>query len=248
MMTKNVGLVTTPWIYHSSDLWLISLSSDWTTWLTISDKNLWATTVWNNGDTNTLANCWYFYQRWNCYGFDRTHIKKISKSTSAVSASWYWPWNYYTNSIFRYQMRERDTSDNKDLWGWQTNTNESKRWPCDEWYHIPTFNERGDLITIGTTIGTWTTSQPANFKQYLKLPWCKRLDGWNCSLVSTDEWVWSYWQSRYYYDDHTYALWIGTTSLSVYNNKYYNDALPIRPFKNEAVQPDTTWDVLYQSS
>ena len=31
------------WIYWKESLWLISASSEWNTWITITDKNLWAT-------------------------------------------------------------------------------------------------------------------------------------------------------------------------------------------------------------
>ena len=39
------------WIYWHKDLWLITASSNGTTWVTIADKNLWATTVYNSWDT-----------------------------------------------------------------------------------------------------------------------------------------------------------------------------------------------------
>lgn len=48
---KQVQPITTAGIYHSPSLWLISLSSDWTNWITIADKNLGATTVWNGTDS-----------------------------------------------------------------------------------------------------------------------------------------------------------------------------------------------------
>lgn len=240
--------ITTAWIYHNPDLWLISLSSDGSNWLTIADKNLWASTVWNEWDLNTLANCGYFYQWGNNYWFDWTHLNSITKSSSPVDAAWYWPWNYYSSSTFRYSMYEWDSSDNKDLWGGDTDTNASKQWPCDAWYHIPTFYEWDSLMTICTAISVTT---PAHYRTYLKLPWrVTGVDGlyivwWDCTLAGTDLWRWFYWQSKYYYDDHTYFFSIWTNSISAYNNKYYTDALPIRPFKNEAVQPDTSRTKLY---
>lgn len=56
---QNIPDVTTAWIYHSSNLWLISISSDWTNWTTISDKNVWATAAWT-----TSANYWNYYSWW----------------------------------------------------------------------------------------------------------------------------------------------------------------------------------------
>jgi len=109
------------WIFWSSTDWLISLSSNWTTWITIMDKNLWATTVWNSGDTLSEANCGYYYQRWNNYGFPRTW--SVTTSSTQVDASTYWPWNYYSSSTFITRSSDPyrwDTTDNWNLWWWET--------------------------------------------------------------------------------------------------------------------------------
>lgn len=87
------------WVYRNSSLWLISISSDWTTWYTIQDKNLWATTVYNSWDTLSEANCGYYYQWWNNYWFPRTGTL-TDTSWDMVDASAYWPWNYYSSSTF----------------------------------------------------------------------------------------------------------------------------------------------------
>ncbi len=107
------------WIYHNATLWLISISSDGDNWITISDKNCGATQVYNNWDTLTEANCGKFYQWWNNYEFPR--VWTITKSTSMVDASNYWPWNYYSSSTFIYDTDQRDSSNNHNLWWWETN-------------------------------------------------------------------------------------------------------------------------------
>lgn len=111
------------WIFWSSIDWLISLSSDWQTWITIADKNLWATTVWNSWDTLNQANCWKYYQWGNNYWFDRNSVDPIATSSTQVDASNYWPWNYYSSSTFitRSSSPYRwDTTDNWNLWWWVT--------------------------------------------------------------------------------------------------------------------------------
>lgn len=106
------------WIYWNSSLWLISIVTqyDWT--FTMSDKNLWATTVYNQWDALTDANCWWYYQRWNNYMFGST----VSEyRTTQTNASTYWPWNYYSNNIFIYRTSSPykwDTSDNANLRWW----------------------------------------------------------------------------------------------------------------------------------
>ena len=107
------------WIFWSSSEWLISLSSDWQTWITIADKNLWATTVRNSWDTLSETNCWKYYQRWNNYWFPRTWTI-ANQSTTQVDASSYWPWNYYSSDTFIKYSGRWDTTDNWNLWWWVT--------------------------------------------------------------------------------------------------------------------------------
>ena len=106
------------WIFWSSADWLISMSSDWQTWITITDKNLGATTVWNSWDTLSEANCGKYYQWWNNYWFPRTW--SVTTSSTQVDASNYWPWNYYSSSTFITYDGRWDTTDNWNLWWWKT--------------------------------------------------------------------------------------------------------------------------------
>lgn len=108
-------------IFWSSSLWLISISSDWTTWYTIADKNLWATTAWSSWDTLSQANCGNYYQRWNNYWFPFSW--SVSTTSTKVNAWTYWPWNYYSSSTFITSSSSPynwDSSANADLWWWET--------------------------------------------------------------------------------------------------------------------------------
>lgn len=105
------------WIFWNSTDWLISLSSDWQTWITIADKNLGATTVWNSWDTLSEANSGKYYQWWNNYGFPRTW--SVTTSSTRVNASTYWPWNYYNSSTF-ITGDIWDSSRSRNLWWWET--------------------------------------------------------------------------------------------------------------------------------
>jgi hypothetical protein len=101
-------------IYHNSTLWLISIKN-WNNWITIADKNLWATTVYNSWDTLSESNCWKFYQWGNNYWFSYTWA--TTTSSTAVDASSYWPWNYYSSSTF-ITTSPRDSSNNANLRWW----------------------------------------------------------------------------------------------------------------------------------
>ena len=117
------SVATWAWVFHNTNKWLISMSKDWTTWITIADKNLWATKVYNNWDVVNSANCWYYYQWWNNYSFPwaDTSESEITTSDVQVDATNYWPGNYYKSSTFiisNTSPYEWDTSDNYNLWWW----------------------------------------------------------------------------------------------------------------------------------
>ena len=139
------------WIFWSSADWLISLSSDWQTWITIADKNLWATIVWNSWATLSEANCWKYYQRWNNYGFPRTW--SVTTSSTQVDASNYWPWNYYLSSTYITYNGRWDTTDNWNLWWW------TSQWTY-AWlsWNLILWDKFYKIVTSTTAPASWTAS------------------------------------------------------------------------------------------
>lgn len=240
-------LVTTPWIYHNPDLWLISLSYDWENRATIADKNLWATQVYNDWDTLTKANCWKMYQWWNNYWFDWNDVNSLTTSTTQVDASQYWPWNYYESSTFIISTSnpyDWDSSNNLDLWWWPNGTNEDRQWPCSTWFHIPTPQECENLWDVHAQ-HFWFSKR--EFRLYMKLPcaWLYKYD-WTTDEINM---YWDYWTCCKKNDWTSYmsALYVAQNSntYTTYSEKQAC-ALSIRPFKNEPVQPDESWIVLFQ--
>lgn len=126
------SVATGAWIYHNSTLWLISISSDWNNWITIADKNLWATTVYNSWDTLTDANCGYFYQWGNNYWFP--HSWTITTSSTKVDARDYWPWNYYYSDTFIKSSGDWSSVTNADLRWWVTWVQQKQAWNVTEVY------------------------------------------------------------------------------------------------------------------
>ena len=96
---------------------MISISSDGVNWLTISDKNLWATTVWNTWDTIDQAHAWYYYQWWNNYGFAWPNEATPAVSSTLVDTTWYWPWNYYSSNEYIWSNADWSDPSNDNLWG-----------------------------------------------------------------------------------------------------------------------------------
>ena len=103
------------WVFYNATDGLISVSWDGTAWYTIMDKNLGATTVYNQWDIETDANCGYIYQWGNNYWF--AHSWTVTTSNMQVNVSNYWPWNYYSGNEFITSM-SRTFIPNENLWGW----------------------------------------------------------------------------------------------------------------------------------
>lgn len=234
--------ITTPWIYRNETEGLISLSSDGSTRYTIADKNLWATST-DVTSSNSYGN---LYQRWNNYWF--SHSWSVTTSSTQVNAGSYWPWNYYSSNIYITRSSSPywwDSSNNKNLRWYSTWTDVAMQWPCPSGFHIPlSFSD----IFVALKSILWKSSLIwQDIKTYLKIPysWFKRNDAsehyawtrWRCWLS-----VWYkdgndfYWLSFYMYDGY----------VSEANAYYSTYACPIRPFKNEAVQPNDSWTVIYQ--
>ena len=106
----NTWTLMTTWIYWSSTLWLISIQNG-SSWITMSDKNLWATNVLDN---------WLFYQFWNNTWYTYNASPYVtSKPTISIR---YWPGDYYTWSFVRVSSGNGWFNwTNNNIWWWVTN-------------------------------------------------------------------------------------------------------------------------------
>lgn len=105
------------WIFWNEALWLMS-ATNWTNrYVTLSDKNLWATQVYVARDWMTADNMWNYYQRWNDYWFSPMN-SPTKTSTTKVDASTYWPKNHYSSDTF-ITSQEWDESQNWNLWWYE---------------------------------------------------------------------------------------------------------------------------------
>lgn len=233
--------ITSAWIYRNAQLGVISLSSDGSTWLTIADKNLWATTVYNDGDTLSQANCGNYYQWWNNYGFPFTWA--VTTSSTQVDASTYWPWNYYSSSTFitrNGSPQNWDSTVNSNLWWWVTWTVAAMQWPCPTGFHVPSKDE---LTTLLTTINNiWITSWTYASK-YLRIPFAgeREIDTWNTTYQGSYTYI---LQAIQHSGGNLATLLISNANLEMtYSLK--STWLSIRPFANTPIQPDSSWEKLY---
>lgn len=238
-MWREKGI--TAGVYRNQQQWLISASSDGTTWLTISDKNLWASVVYNEGDTMSAINSWLYYQRWNNYWFG---WGTVTMNYNQIDTSSYSRQNPYSSSEFRYWISpsrpDWSNPSNPELRWDVTNTNASRKWPCAIGYHVPNLQEYRALINIAETL--WVT-----FRTIFKFPlsWWRwddpyqphrQNERWACWLSTTGSYV-----------DEAWFLYLFPNGLAELSAYWWKCAWnTIRPFKNEPVTPDDTRTVLYQ--
>lgn len=137
------------WIFYNSTDGLISVSWDGITWYTIMDKNLGATTVYNQWDTLTDANCGYYYQRGNNYWFP--HSWTVTTSNTKVDASSYWPWNYYSSNTFITRNSDWSSVQNDNLWWWET-------WIQTISWNLVLWDKLYKIVTSTTAPASWTAS------------------------------------------------------------------------------------------
>lgn len=93
------GTLWSAGIFHNATLGIISITNGSDKNITMYDKNVGATTVYNSWDTLTETNCGKIFQRWNYYGF--TYSWTISNTTATqVDTTWYGGNNPYSSSTF----------------------------------------------------------------------------------------------------------------------------------------------------
>lgn len=219
------------WIFWNPWLGLITVS-DWTNAITIADKNLWATTVWNDGDTLTSANCWNYYQWWNNYAFNWISWSNPTTSSTQVNTSAYWPTNYYNSSTFNTNWTPYTWAwDN--LWGETTNTLLARKGPVADDYHVPSKDEFMSLVSILASL--WITTWP-NASIYLKMPYAERRQ--NTTGAVQDVAYAAYWSSTSTRQDASYNLILESASISGDDVSLKGQWYVIRPFYNRVVSPN----------
>lgn len=247
-------------IYHNVTLWLISISSDWVTWITIADKNLWATNVYNSWDTLSESNCWKYYQRWNNYWFPFDW--SATTSWTAIDASNYWPWNYYSSSTF-ITVSNWDSSNNNNLrwwvsWLWWESElnnayigeyapNFATQWPCPDGFHVPLQSDWTNVVNAWVSLGAWTTNNGVNFISLLKMPITWQISRtWILEYQST---YWYYWYSSpNTWSNNAFYLNFSTSWIRTTGSNYRSCWDSIRPFKDTAVIPDSNRTTLYSGT
>lgn len=229
------------WIFWNQSEWIISITWNMTSWYTIMDKNLWATSVYSDWDTLSEANCGKYYQWWNNYWFAWTG--NVTTSSTKVDARWYWPntvnWYYESDTFITTSSADWSTNVNTDLWWDTTWTYTIENAITNTW--VVSINNQSWPLSIKSINGTslvwnWNisisefNSTNSWVKKFLKpmqdndisdlVDWL--YDWWWALLYDTySDMMVVMWNKFYVVIDHNYMDWIITAVRHEWNSVYY---------------------------
>ena len=151
-------------------------------WITMLDRNLWATATWAWVDESRQS-FWYYFQWWNNYGFPSDPNAEISTTTTQVDASNYWPNTengYYSSDTFILWNDDWSNVRNDNLRWWSGDSRdgngrwypvvnpEDRRWPCPENYHVPSIWEWSKLLEFWANNYAWSLALSTDYSTNLK--------------------------------------------------------------------------------
>jgi len=258
--------------YQDGTISICDPSSNWTRCITMQDKNLWASEAWTWVDSY-----WKHYQRWNNHGFlpgeNYSAIFPWWESTwdtQVTNCANYWPsLGWYDSNTFIWKKSDwcNPMNDNLRWWANDSQSNyqrfdgenniainpainpANKRWPCEDWYHVPSIWERWTLLKYRAANYTWAWNSltlkggaPLNyfsnstavgqFQEDFKIPFA----GYRSYYDAKGDKVGNYanlWSSSPYVGDG-YARYFSLAPYGAYANNYDSrgNAYSVRCFKD----------------
>ena len=267
----NIPTIESFWIFHNIEEWTIMLDN-WEESITIMDKNLWADIAWtweksywyyfqrwnNHGfQLNSEIKTWkdlvtrdVALQYWpdNWYDSDvqlviMDNSEEVNRNLNlgnyflaAVNDNLRW-WSWDSEIVNR--MPEYVI----DQFRWDTgNPRTERKWPCPEWFHVPSFGEIHKLFKLWIDIkypndiekkehvrwmAIWDRWISTEFGNDLLLPraWWIRFDG---KATPHNQWsIWYYWMSSPWR-----FLRFDNNGIVEYSESYRAATFPIRCFKD----------------
>ena len=269
------------WFYRNSDRWLITIISSWDI-ATLQDKNLGATEVFDPTSQNVkdssiptyyflgkswrfwkCSQIWNLYQYWNNFPFDCTTFFNswylYSDYTYETPSSTYtWENPYFSSGFYDWRYNNPWL----DAWWWVTLTTLAQKWPCPDWYYIPS---SWDFWNFNIMLNRFSYNYNSTIVfELLKIPYKYNWVSNNSSRVYRDFFL----SSSSKFTVFSYKQWYGVSSpyfqigfnpvnsegtfnfpywsffagtLPIPSPSYFGVWLnPVRCFKNTPVLPDNT--------
>lgn len=260
------------WIFHDIEEWTITLDN-WEESITIMDKNLWADVAWTWEESywyyfQRWNNHWF---QLNSEIKTWTELVSIKESMQYWPNNWYdsdvqfvvleelnrnvdyYNYNYLAsfNDNLRWWSGDSEVVNRMweyviDQFRWDTgNPRTERKWPCPEWFHVPSFGEIHKLFKLWIDIkypddiakkehvrwmSIWGGGNQIwrEFSNDLLLPmaWWIRFDGKATPHDQESEWF--YWMSSpgRFLNFHSYMI-------VEYAESYRAATFPVRCFKND---------------
>lgn len=120
------------------------------------------------------------------------------------------------------------------------------QWPCNNGFHIPSREENVAVVDAMTTL--WIdTSTGDCMKTYLKIPYAWIRNASTSATIQQGT-VWRYWSYLRLNANTASILAIGSNVNNPQSNANTSYGFSIRPFKDEAVIPTSSWTTLFNWS
>ena len=240
-------------------------------WITLLDRNLWATATWAWVD-ETRQSFWYYFQWWNNYWFSSDSSVEISISPTQVDTNEYWPNTeneYYSSDTFIIWNNDWSSVRNDNLWWWSWDSRygngrwypvtnaEDRRWPCPEDYHVPSIWEWSKVLEFWAAEYSGVALEMEDnglykfknniaafnaFNQRFYLPIAGQRD--KNSIILYPNIQFYLWTSSPANSNEAFRLYWNSSDMFFQNINYRSFAFPIRCFYNSYRLPvKITYDV-----
>jgi hypothetical protein len=221
--------------YGFSNSWSITTSSTKVSWTVPIPYSFPAfITSWNNTISLQIPN------RTLLQILDRRRIESYKNYFSYDEE---WTWTITAQVISNWISPEKNyTWPNNDLWWWYTKINTlsletstiNKKWPCAEWYHIPTKDEWLWMIDEW-----WWKNNYVSMINSLKLPLSGARDNKDASILEKGS-VWHYWTSwtAWYWSDFILAENPSKTGSFLL---YHNNSNSYDKIKEKGIDVQSKW-------
>lgn len=184
----SVYVPTINWIWWNKDRWLITIVNEWQAVLTMADKDLWATDVYDGTEWTWIGKV---YQWWNSHWFSVASpvLTQFERPNEACDSEIWW---------------STRTSNYQNLWESKDWDNRTYRWPLDEWWHIYMIND-GLIISNLSFISKsekfakllkfnnqgwvyWDRSRLISYSYYRVIPGTTTIMNWYWDEIWTYSW------------------------------------------------------------
>jgi len=243
-----------PWIYWNDSMlwWMLSMSDNWYQWISIADKNLWASSVYRSW-TPRDSTAWYFYQWWNNYWHSHWWVDNPTDKLIwyAADIPSHWPGNYFRYPAFSWVGQCTWSKEyNYNLWWDTTDTSAWRQWPCDSWFHIPSVYEAMKFRFYWRSLIYRRQWHSGLSDDDLFAPtWYYEGGDWSYRSTST------FWRTSTPFKQIDLSYGWEARGLSIGDDSVgrericNNSGVHIRPFANASYYPNASyWTPLYQAS